>query len=472
MSVSNGWLLVSPSSLSTTSTSALNCASQNYYGSYIDAGNVYTVFKVDDNSCVHALTSLNEDVGYFAPAPPSDTQLVWLRKSAIDDSLKSDSDDPLVYLQDLWAPTSRDGDHAQVVLDSSYTTINKEFDVHYASDNALLLSMDPSRATHIDTHLPAFWKSTLLPTTPSSYIPVPPSAVEPVKHILANLKFNPQVASVVNNISLAQIKNDIRFLTGEDGKSGIVSRHSFSEGALTAANWLKERVEDTGASCRLVPFLTGFAPNVICRYAAIRDTNTTVLISGHYDSRGSFGSVRAPGGDDDGSGTTGVLSVARTIARKGVKFHSNVELAFFAGEEQGLLGSRAYARELRSRDADLLLMIQADMTAYRAPGEPPQLGLPDIIGTPEVTQLVANISSIYTPELKVGFTPACCSDHQSFHEQGFPATQVFERAGPIADPMYHNSGDLSNRENYDFEQLSSIAKVQFATLLHAAGFEL
>ena len=32
---------------------------------------------------------------------------------------------------------------------------------------------------------------------------------------------------------------------------------------------------------------------------------------------------------------------------------------------------------------------------------------------------------------------------QSFHQNGFPATQVFERAGPIADPMYHNSGALS-----------------------------
>ena len=29
---------------------------------------------------------------------------------------------------------------------------------------------------------------------------------------------------------------------------------------------------------------------------------------------------------------------------------------------------------------------------------------------------------------------------QSFHVLGYPATQVFERAGPIADPMYHNSG--------------------------------
>ncbi|KAG5732461.1 putative leucine aminopeptidase, partial [Termitomyces sp. T112] len=137
-----------------------------------------------------------------------------------------------------------------------------------------------------------------------------------------------------------------------------------------------------------------------------------------------------------------------------------------------LLGSRAYSRELREANANVTVMIQADMLAYREPGEPPQLGLPDVIGSPIVTQLVANVSAIYSPELHVGFTPACCSDHQSFHEQGFPATQVFERAGPIADPMYHNSDDLSERIGYDLAQLKSIAKVQFATLLHTAGYKL
>jgi Zn-dependent M28 family amino/carboxypeptidase len=53
--------------------------------------------------------------------------------------------------------------------------------------------------------------------------------------------------------------------------------------------------------------------------------------------------VRAPGGDDDGSGTASILSIARVIAKSGIRFHSNVELVAFAGEEQGLLGSRAYA---------------------------------------------------------------------------------------------------------------------------------
>lgn len=71
-------------------------------------------------------------------------------------------------------------------------------------------------------------------------------------------------------------------------------------------------------------------------------------MSAHYDSRGSFGSTRAPGGDDDGSGTVALLSIARTIARTGITFKKNVQLCAFAGEEQGLLGSRAYARKVYS----------------------------------------------------------------------------------------------------------------------------
>jgi Zn-dependent M28 family amino/carboxypeptidase len=72
-------------------------------------------------------------------------------------------------------------------------------------------------------------------------------------------------------------------------------------------------------------------------------TNETVLISAHYDSRGSFGSTRAPGGDDDGSGTIAILAIARAIAKNEIAFNKNVQLCAFAGEEQGLLGSRAYA---------------------------------------------------------------------------------------------------------------------------------
>ncbi|KAI6038683.1 hypothetical protein EDC04DRAFT_2691876 [Pisolithus marmoratus] len=40
--------------------------------------------------------------------------------------------------------------------------------------------------------------------------------------------------------------------------------------------------------------------------------------------------------------------------------------------------------------------------------------------------------------------------------------------------MYHNSGDLRDRRNGlpHLNQARSICKVQFATLLHASGFDL
>lgn len=40
-----------------------------------------------------------------------------------------------------------------------------------------------------------------------------------------------------------------------------------------------------------------------------------------------------------------VLGIAQGIHSQRVKFYKSVTLAFFAGEEQGLLGSSAYARQ-------------------------------------------------------------------------------------------------------------------------------
>lgn len=87
-------------------------------------------------------------------------------------------------------------------------------------------------------------------------------------------------------------------------------------------------------------------------------------MSAHYDSRGSFGNTRAPGGDDDGSGTGHLLAVVEAIRKGGVKFEKKVQVAFFSGEEQGLYGSHAYAGEssttsneicLRGADLDRIL---------------------------------------------------------------------------------------------------------------------
>lgn len=126
-----------------------------------------------------------------------------------------------------------------------------------------------------------------------------------------------------------------------------------------------------------------------------------------------------------------------------------------------MLGSNWYARYLKEDlKESVVWMLQVDMVGtsllllfcllykllliptsrshecvgYRAPNEPPQLALPDLIGLPQAAYLVGNISNTYVPELVVGRTSACCSDHQSFVQNAIASTWIFERNGPIADP--------------------------------------
>jgi hypothetical protein len=179
----------------------------------------------------------------------------------------------------------------------------------------------------------------------------------------------------------------------------------------------------------------------------------------------SFGSPISGGADDDGSGTALLLALARNIYEHRLSFSRKLIIAAYAGEEQvrtdvnitcqaevaltrrsfdeqGLLGSAWHAKELKKRNEDVVMMLQVDMIGYRVPGEPLQMARPDIIGLPEAGWLVGNISTVYTPELQVGYTPACCSDHQSFVAHGYASTWVFERNGPIRDPCYHQSCDM------------------------------
>ena len=62
-----------------------------------------------------------------------------------------------------------------------------------------------------------------------------------------------------------------------------------------------------------------------------------VLLGAHYDSWDA-----AEGADDDGSGVAAVLEAARILRSLGVPPRRTIRFAFFSGEEEACLGSRAY----------------------------------------------------------------------------------------------------------------------------------
>ncbi len=71
--------------------------------------------------------------------------------------------------------------------------------------------------------------------------------------------------------------------------------------------------------------------------AGARTPSEVVLIGAHYDSWDP-----AEGADDDGSGVAAVLEAARILKTLGVTPKRTIRFAFFSGEEEATLGSRAY----------------------------------------------------------------------------------------------------------------------------------
>ena len=71
--------------------------------------------------------------------------------------------------------------------------------------------------------------------------------------------------------------------------------------------------------------------------------NETVIFSGHYDHDGVRDGKIYHGADDNGSGTVGVIELARAFAANSSRPRRTLLFAVFAAEERGLLGSYYYA---------------------------------------------------------------------------------------------------------------------------------
>jgi Zn-dependent M28 family amino/carboxypeptidase len=90
------------------------------------------------------------------------------------------------------------------------------------------------------------------------------------------------------------------------------------------------------------------------------DPNQTVVVGAHLDSV-----IDGPGINDDGSGTSTDLEVARQLARvHGVHAKNRVRFIFFGAEEEGLLGSIAYVESLTpAQRSEIKWMLDFDMLA-------------------------------------------------------------------------------------------------------------
>jgi hypothetical protein len=88
----------------------------------------------------------------------------------------------------------------------------------------------------------------------------------------------------------------------------------------------------------------------------------TYVVSGHYDSRCSDvmnATCDAPGANDDASGVSAVMEMARVMAKR--SFDATIVFMAVAGEEQGLVGSTYFAEQAKQQGRDIQGMFTNDI---------------------------------------------------------------------------------------------------------------
>ncbi len=86
----------------------------------------------------------------------------------------------------------------------------------------------------------------------------------------------------------------------------------------------------------------------------------TIILGAHHDHFGVQAGLVFPGVDDNASGTAVLLEIARVLATTGIRPKRSLLFLSFAGEEQGLLGSRFYVAHPRHPLRAAKAMINVD----------------------------------------------------------------------------------------------------------------
>eukprot|EP01060_Flectonema_neradi_P038553 TRINITY_DN812_c4_g1_i1.p1 TRINITY_DN812_c4_g1~~TRINITY_DN812_c4_g1_i1.p1 ORF type:complete len:366 (+),score=80.92 TRINITY_DN812_c4_g1_i1:155-1252(+) len=173
----------------------------------------------------------------------------------------------------------------------------------------------------------------------------------------------------------------------------------------------------------------------------------TVIIGGHIDSiNGATG--RAPGEDDDGSGSATVYAIFNHLVNNQFKPDRTVEFHAYAAEEVGLRGSQDIAQYYDSIGRNIVAMLQLDCTGYTKGSSVARIGIVTDNTNSQLNQFIREVISTYGnaayTDTQCGYG---CSDHASFDRYGFPASFPFESPFPERNPYMHTTNDVLSHLN-------------------------
>ena len=295
----------------------------------------------------------------------------------------------------------------------------------------------------------------------------------------SSLPYSPTIQSMVDAVSPTLLTEHICKLQDDDSQgycNDLGTRYSYAIAGLDeAAQYLYDQFAALGLAVSHDHFVYNGVPmnNVVAELPGVGpDSSHVYIICAHYDSRSGDPFNRAPGADDNASGSAVVLEAARILSQ--YRFSHTLRFIHFAAEEQGLRGSAHYAAEAYARGDPIDGVINLDMVGYES--VPPTDHSVDIhAGTMPASIALADamINSISTYSLalvpqKITSGATNRSDQASFWNYGYPALLGIEDFDDF-NPYYHQITDtLANMQTgmmVEFAKASVAAVAQLAGLV-------
>ena len=273
---------------------------------------------------------------------------------------------------------------------------------------------------------------------------------------------DPAMEVLASQVSSTQLQRSLEALTS------FGTRRSQSEEYQQAADWASTRLTQLGYDVARVPVSveTGTSLSVVADQHGRTASPQLVLVTAHLDSINHVGGdlAPAPGADDNGSGSAGLLEIARILSSR-TNDH-DLRLVLFGGEEDGLFGSRQYVQALSTADRErLIAVINMDMIgALNSAGAGVLLeGAP--VSQQLIDQLLISAQDYTALTVEVSLTPFA-SDHVPFIDAGLPAVLTIEGS----DSANHNiHTDRDTIDTIDYALARDIITMNLVTAARLLG---
>lgn len=200
--------------------------------------------------------------------------------------------------------------------------------------------------------------------------------------------------------------------------------------------------------------------NLIITLPGAGEYEEIVILSAHLDSTSAINpDILAPGAEDNASGAAALLEAARIF--RGFKFQRTIQIVWFTGEEQGLLGSKAFVDSLET-SRKVIGAVNLDMFGYDSDGDRCfELHVGTLPQSETVGRCFADSITFHDLDLPqydyLREKATGGSDHSRFWDAGIGAVEVLEDmvdqnlpgGCPASDPNpdYHSEADTASKIN-------------------------